>query len=159
MEHPFHPRPGYPFSLRCRIEYALSDAGLRSGRATNVGTGPVRTGPARIPISRSAPTVDSLVLRAPGATVPPSDGRGLPTGRSPSTGTEYDFRRPRSIGATRLDSCFTDLSATTTDRPRRPDRPDDAGVTLWPDEQYGYLMLFTGDPLPDVARRSLRWSR
>ena len=28
-------------------------------------------------------------------------------------------------------------------------------MTLWADEQYGYLMLFTGDPLPDVARRSL----
>jgi aldose 1-epimerase len=26
---------------------------------------------------------------------------------------------------------------------------------LWVDEGYPYLMLFTGDPLPDVARRSL----
>ena len=28
-------------------------------------------------------------------------------------------------------------------------------MTRWTDEPYGYLMLFTGDPLPDVARRSL----
>lgn len=28
-------------------------------------------------------------------------------------------------------------------------------VTLWLDERYRYLMLFTGDPLPDVNRRSL----
>jgi aldose 1-epimerase len=29
------------------------------------------------------------------------------------------------------------------------------GLTLWVDETYPYLMLFTGDPLPDVDRRSL----
>ncbi len=28
-------------------------------------------------------------------------------------------------------------------------------MTLWLDEAYGYLQLFTGDPLPDVDRRSL----
>jgi aldose 1-epimerase len=30
-----------------------------------------------------------------------------------------------------------------------------AGIALWVDESYRYLMLFTGDPLPDVDRRSL----
>ena len=28
-------------------------------------------------------------------------------------------------------------------------------MSLWVDEGYRYLMLFTGDPLPDVSRRSL----
>jgi len=28
-------------------------------------------------------------------------------------------------------------------------------ISLWIDESYPYLMLFTGDPLPDVRRRSL----
>jgi galactose mutarotase-like enzyme len=27
--------------------------------------------------------------------------------------------------------------------------------SVWVDDSYGYLMLFTGDPLPDVKRRSL----
>ena len=36
---------------------------------------------------------------------------------------------------------------------RRPD--GDAGLALWVDESYRWLMLFTGDPLPDVNRRSL----
>jgi aldose 1-epimerase len=30
-----------------------------------------------------------------------------------------------------------------------------AGLDLWVDESYRYLMLFTGDDLPDVARRSI----
>ena len=35
-------------------------------------------------------------------------------------------------------------------------RASDFGdVTVWLDESYGWLQLFTGDPLPDVARRSL----
>ncbi len=28
-------------------------------------------------------------------------------------------------------------------------------MTVWVDGSYPYLMLFTGDPLPDVSRRSL----
>ena len=28
-------------------------------------------------------------------------------------------------------------------------------LALWVDNRYGYLMLFTRDPLPDVSRRSL----
>ena len=33
--------------------------------------------------------------------------------------------------------------------------PRGTALVLWVDESYGYLQLFTGDPLPDVARRSL----
>src|SRR5258708_34172734 len=29
MEHVLHPQPGYPFSLRFRLEYVLTDSGLR----------------------------------------------------------------------------------------------------------------------------------
>ena len=33
--------------------------------------------------------------------------------------------------------------------------PDDGnGVALWADAAYPYLMLFTGDPLPEIDRRS-----
>jgi aldose 1-epimerase len=28
-------------------------------------------------------------------------------------------------------------------------------VTVWADEAWPYVVLFTGDPLPDVARRSI----
>ena len=159
MEHLIHPRPGYPFSLALRIEYTLSDSGLTvTTAATNVGADPCPYGSGAHPyLTLGTEQIDSLVLRAPGATVLSSDERGLPTGRSPVAGTEYDFRRPRPIGATRLDSCFTDLERGDDGRARveLTTEADDAGVTLWTDEQYGYLMLFTGDPLPDVARRSL----
>ena len=56
-----------------------------------------------------------------------------------------------------LDSCFTDLERDEDGR-ARVDLGDPASgnaLTLWVDDRYGYLMLFTGDPLPDVDRRSL----
>jgi aldose 1-epimerase len=41
MEHVLHPQPGYPFSLRLSVEYALTDGELRvRTTATNLGTDP-----------------------------------------------------------------------------------------------------------------------
>ena len=87
-----------------------------------------------------------------------SDERGLPVGAEPVAGTEFDFRAPRPIGSTILDNAFTDLERDEDGRARvelRETRARGRGLTLWVDESYHYLMLFTGDPLPDVNRRSL----
>ena len=57
-----------------------------------------------------------------------------------------------------LDNCFTDLERDGDGlRARRAPttRTAAAALALWVDESYPYLMVFTGDPLPDVARRSL----
>jgi aldose 1-epimerase len=56
-----------------------------------------------------------------------------------------------------MDDAFTDLERGPDGRARVElrDPVSRAGVDLWVDESYGYLMLFTGDDLPDVSRRSL----
>jgi aldose 1-epimerase len=159
MKHAIHPRPGYPFALDVSIEYLLSDAGLRvSTTATNVGTGPCPYGCGAHPYLRfGTQGVDSLILRAPGRTVLFSDERGIPFRSTSVEGTDYDFRRPRPVGAARLDNAFTDLErdADGIARVALTD-PDSSGtLTLWVDQSYPHLMLFTGDPLPDVNRRSL----
>lgn len=142
VRHVIHPQPGYPFEVDVRVEYALLPTGLTvTTTATNVG----------------AETVDSIVLRAPGRSVLVSDDDGIPTGRVAVAGTEYDFLEPRLIGGAMLDNAYTEL-----------DRAEDgiasvdlhhetsgAGVTVWLDETYCYVMIFSGDPLPDVNRRSL----
>ena len=159
MEHLLEPAPGYPFTLELAIEYALSERGLSvQTTATNVGAEACPFGSGQHPyVTLGTPTVDSLILRAPGRTVLTVDERGIPRGREPVDGTEYDFRRPREIGATRLDHAFTDLERGADGRARVElrDPRSRKGLTLWLDESYGYLQLFTGDPLPDVARRSL----
>jgi aldose 1-epimerase len=154
-----HPQPGYPFSLALRLEYALSDAGLEvRTTATNVGREACPYGAGAHPyLTIGTATVDPLVLRAPGGTVVESDERGLPVGRTAVDGTEYDFRASRPIGSTKLDNAFTDLERDGDGRARveLSDPESGDGVVLWVDLSYGYLMLFTGDSRPDVARRSL----
>jgi aldose 1-epimerase len=158
LEHVLHPQPAYPFSLALSIEYALSDDGLSvATTATNVGPEACPYGCGAHPyLTLGTPTVDSLLLTAPARAVLHSDDRGLPTGRSAVEGTEFDFTRPRAIGTTRLDNCFTDVDredGLARVELRSPD--ENAGLTVWMDDAYGYVMLFTGDPLPDVDRRSL----
>ena len=76
---------------------------------------------------------------------------------SPVDGTEFDFRDMRPVGETTLDHCFTDLergddglARVTLSSPEHG-----ASTTLWADDAYPYLMLYTGDDRPDVSRRSL----
>ena len=97
-------------------------------------------------------TVDSATLRIPARTVLQSNDRGLPVGSEPVEGTDFDFLSPRPIGATVLDHAFTDLERGD-DGLTRVELAD--RLSLWVDEAYPYLMVFTGDPLPDVARRSI----
>jgi aldose 1-epimerase len=159
MGHALHPQPGYPFSLALAIEYALSDEGLRvTSTATNTGREACPYGAGVHPyLTVGTETVDSAVLRAPGRTMLRTDERGTPVGSAAVDGTEHDFREARPIGATKLDNAFTDLERADDGLARVELRDPESGaaVTLWLDEAYRYLQLFTGDPLPSVARRSL----
>jgi aldose 1-epimerase len=159
MEHVLHPRPGYPFTLALSVEYRLSDEGLWvRTTAINRGPRPCPYGSGNHPyLEVSASRVDSLMLRVPAQTFLRSDERGIPSERVAVEGTDYDFRRPRAIGATVLDHAFTDLERGEDGRARVELREPARGeeLTLWVDETHSYLMVFTGDSLPDVKRRSL----
>jgi aldose 1-epimerase len=159
MEHVIHPQPGYPFTLALSVEYELSGSGLTvSTTATNVGSDACPYGSGAHPyLTLGTASVDPLVLQAPARSVLHSDDRGIPTGSAPVQSSAYDFRVARPIGDTKLDNAFTDLQRDADGRARVSLRHPDGGggVTLWVDEHYPYLMLFTGDPLPDVNRRAL----
>ena len=159
LSYTLHPQPGYPFALALTIGYALSDDGLEvATSATNVGAERCPFGSGAHPyLTVGTRTVDSVLLHVPAETVLQSDEHGIPTGSAGVAGTEHDFREPRPIGSTRLDTGFTDLQRDADGRARvelrHPER--EGGVALWVDERYRHLMLYTGDDRPDVARRSL----
>jgi aldose 1-epimerase len=159
MTHALSPQPGYPFTLELRIEYALAMDGLTvRTTATNVGESACPYGSGFHPyLTVGAETVDSVILHLPAGTVVGADERGLPLAAAPVEGTEYDFRRPRPIGSTRLDHAFTDLVREEEGiaRVALGGLLPGSGLDLWVDEAYGYLQVFSGDPLPDVDRRSL----
>jgi aldose 1-epimerase len=159
MRHRLRPQPGYPFTLDLAVAYELSERGLTvRTTATNVGAEAAPYGCGQHPYLRlGSDGVDPLVLRVPAQTVAVCDARGLPERSEPVDGTELDFRKPRAIGATVLDNAFAELErdADGIARARVEDPRSGDSITLWVDGSYPYLQVFTGDPLPDVARRSL----
>jgi aldose 1-epimerase len=158
MTHTIHPQPGYPFTLALSVEYALSLAGLSvRTTATNLGDEPCPYGCGHHPyLTLGTPTIDGLELAAPGRRVVIEDDRGVPVRSEPVDGTEFDFRAGRKIGATTLDNAFTELERDVDGLARvRLSEPGGPAVTLWMDELYDYVMLFTGDTRPDVNRRSI----
>ncbi len=153
FEHVLYPRPGYPFSLALRVEYSLSDEGLTvRAEATNVGSDTAPYGAGSHPyLAVESDVVDDVELRVPAATVLVADERGIPVGSGSVADEGLDFRESRAIGSTKLDHCFTDLEREGDGRAR----VCVGTTTLWAEESYPYLMIFSGDGLPDVERRSL----
>jgi aldose 1-epimerase len=158
LEHVVHPQPGYPFSLEVGIEYELGADGLTvRTTATNVGDAPCPYGCGAHPyLTVGTETVDDIVLRIPARTALRSDARGIPAGTVAVDGTELDFRTARRIAETTLDTGYTDLQRDDAGVCRVELTAHDGSghVTLWVDESYSYLMVFTGDR-PDVQRRGL----
>lgn len=159
MELDLEPQPGYPFPLALRVEYRLAGDGLHvRTTATNTGGERCPFGDGMHPyVTVGTPVVDEALLRVPASRVLRTDDRAIPVGAEPVADTEYDFRSPRPIGPTRLDHCFTDLERDGDGRARVQLRApgDGPALTLWVDGSYPYLMVFTGDPLPTVNRRSV----
>ncbi len=159
LEHDLHPQPGYPFALALRIEYELSAEGLSvTTTATNVGARPCPYGAGAHPyLFPGDPTVDTATLRLPARSVLGVDAHGIPTGTKPVEGTEFDFREAKLVGATKLDTCFTDLERDGDGRAHVELASADGATRagLWVGDAYPYLMVYTGDDRPDVRRRSM----
>jgi len=154
LEHALPPQYGYPFSLVFRAEFAVDDTGFtRTLRAENVGRTDAPYGTAtHVYLAASTATIDPTVLRLPARTCYRTDERLIPTGTAPVDGTEYDFRAPRPVGRTTMDTAFTDLDrddrgiATVDFR-----RPGGHDVQLWMDHTHNYLQVYTDDS-PDRDR-------
>jgi aldose 1-epimerase len=158
MEHTLHPQPGYPFVVRLSIAYELRADGLGvQTTATNVGAGVCPFGAGAHPrLLAGAPLDDTIELIVPADTVLRSDERGIPIGPVGVDETELDFRAARTVGSVQMDHAFTDLGRDGSGLARVAiRRPDGIAIEVWFDERYPYVMLTTGDVLPDVDRRSI----
>jgi aldose 1-epimerase len=139
LEHVLHPQPGYPFLLRLRVGYALSDEGLTvEVTASNEGGEPLPFGLAHHPYF--AGVADDFEVTLPAATRLATDDRSLPRGR-----VQNDLPRTFVVGSRTIDATFTDL--------------DEQRVVvgcheLWFDDSFKYVQLFTGDH-PAVRRGGL----
>lgn len=120
MAHVLHPQSGWPFTLALTIDYTLRDDGLTvTTTATNVGAQACPYGTGAHPyITLGTPTIDPLILQAPGRLEIMTDDQGIPTGSRPVEATPLDFRDPARSG--RLSS----TPATATSNAPRTDAPE-----------------------------------
>jgi len=159
LEHALDPQPGYPFSLALRLQYELTPQGLTVRTcATNTGVSRCPFGVGFHPYFSCEPAgtrVDASLLKLAASDYILTDARGIPTGRAPVEGTSFDFRRARPIGDLVLDTAFASLARDPDGRARVELASSDQRrrVTLWLDESYRYLQVFTGDTLPQPERR------
>ncbi len=151
-----HPQPGYPWRLSLVIEYRLGRDGLTvTTEVTNESPTAAPFGLGFHPYLTLSTPIDSTSLAIPARRSLITDERGLPTSHRAVTGSELDFTAPRWIGPTVLDTAFTDFRRDD-DRMARVDLDDTAGgrgITVWMDEHFDYVMVFTGDTLQPVSRR------
>lgn len=148
LEYVLPPQYGYPFSMMFRIEYVLERNGPRCTLwAKNVGEHEAPFGTANHTYLAAAKgSIDAITLHMPASTYYLTNDRLIPTGTEDVGGTEYDFRSPREIGDTVMDTAFTDVQ-------RQADgtaivgfaRPGGADVELWVDATHRYLQVYTDD--------------
>jgi len=152
-----HPQPGYPWRLAMEIEYRLGRRGLSvTTRASNLSDTRAPFGVGFHPyLTVGTPTIDTARLRFRAARRLVTDERGLPTGSSPVTGSDFDFSTGRLVGSTRLDTAFTSLERDDEGNARIELHNPGAGrrATVWMDEQFPYVMVFTADTVAPLRRR------
>lgn len=151
-----HPRQGWDWVLDCRIEYVLDDAGLTvRTTATNLSDEPCPYGTGAHPyLTAGTPTINETVASVPATTILPVDDFGIPFARLAVEGTGYDLRSATRLGDRHIDVAYTDLARASDGlATARVAASNGDAVSLWVDEAYPFLEVFTGDALPEPDRR------
>jgi len=150
---------GYPFSLHTQVSYSLADGGFTcSYRICNTGESAAPVAAGFHPyFSVGSEPIDDWTLQLPFAATLEFENL-IPTGRIlPVEGTEFDFRSPRKIGSTTLNTCFVNPQRDEDDNGARISirltGPDGRAIVIWADKSLDYFVLYSGDPLPEPHRR------
>lgn len=154
--------PGYPFPLALTVSYRLDGDGLTvTTLARNTGGSPAPFGLGFHPyLAFGEPLGElaergELLLEVPASLRQPVDDRLLPSGDPVPVEGEYDFRSPgRRPGGTVLDTAFTGLERDGDGRAWVRVSCPDRRVSLWCDNSFGWLQLFSADTLGGEARRA-----
>ena len=150
--------PGYPFALRVSLTYVLLEENGLACHFTIVNTGeqaaPVAAGFHPF-FTVGSEHIDADTLHLPFASTLEMANL-LPTGTIlPVEGTSFDFRQPRQIGDVVFNTCFVNSIRDTdgTLRIRLSAANNQNALTVWMDEAFNYVVLYSGDPLPETHRR------
>ena len=156
-----HEFEGYPFELLVEVVYEVGVAGLECRfKISNLGSGPAPVGAGFHPyFTVGTDWVDGAELKFSARTQLELNPGLLPTGRLlPIEGTALDFSGKKRIGDLMFNHCFANLERDSSGIARITLKNPVTlnAVTLWMDESFPYLVLYTGDTIPAPnARRAL----
>jgi aldose 1-epimerase len=151
---------GYPFSLSVRVTYHLGPGGLSCTFAVqNVGTSLVPLGVGFHPyFTVGTATIDEAEACIAAAGYLEFNERLTPTGRIvPASGTEWDYRQFRPVGAQRFNHCYVHLerdpNGSCTASLRNPHTGRTIDVVM--DRSFDAIVVYTGDAIAEAPRRAL----
>lgn len=147
---PIRALDGYPFDLDTTVRYQLTADGLMTThtvRNTGTGCAPVALGAHPFLSIGGVPT-DVLTVTVDGGHHVDVDGRLLPVGRTAVTGTEWDLRAGRRVADLDLDDCWAVSNASDGGSTHTLRSPDGRSVSLWADEHFGFVHVFTTREFP-----------
>ena len=150
--------PGYPFALSVSLTYALSETGLATEfEIENTGDRPAPVAAGFHPyFTVGSALIDGDTLGVPFASCLEFDDALIPTGKVlPVDGTRFDFRQPRVLGDTVLNVCYLHPIRDPDGllRIRLSNSTAQTALTVWMDTAFDYIVLYSGDPLPESHRR------
>ena len=161
LELSLFPHPGYPHTLDFTTEYRVAEDGLAvaiTARNTGEHAAPYGFGahpyltPGQAPSEGAA---DEWTLHLPAERYLAVDERMIPRGGFDVDSSPYDFRKPRTLAGTALDTAFCGLQRELDGIGRiRLSAPGGTAVTLWLDRGLEWVQVFTGDALAGGARRA-----
>jgi aldose 1-epimerase len=158
------PQSGYPFAVRLEATYTL-DGGASAAqggltwevRATNTGDGVAPYGVCPHPyLVAGESRLDDWELELPAATfLDVTPDRLLPVGKRAVEGHEFDFRKPRTIGATEIDHAFTGIAFDGDGRASMVVRDPalGTGVGMAWDATCQWIQIHTADKKPPRPNR------
>ncbi|CAN3128322.1 Aldose 1-epimerase [Mycobacterium sp. smrl_JER01] len=148
-----HPQHGYPFSLRTRVRYALTDCGLSVTHTVgNLGSTPAPVAVGAHPFLGigGVPTED-LVLTVAADRHIDVDARLNPIGTTAVAGTRWDLRRGRRVAELDLDDSWTGVRTVGGVSTHTLRAPDGRSVSLCAGTGFDYVHIFVTRhyPAPD----------
>lgn len=152
LEHTLYGQPGYPHQLLLRAEFTLSpESGLSvTVRALNSGRTAAPYGVSSHPyLTVGDASVDVCEVHFSASRVLMTDDRLLPLELKDAAGSDFDFSRPRVLGAMSLDHAFTGLPADGWQVSLRDPATGGATVLSTPAGPAGsrWLQVYSGEEL------------
>ncbi|OQA02997.1 MAG: Aldose 1-epimerase [bacterium ADurb.Bin400] len=149
---------GYPFSLGIRLTYLLDDNGLTvKSDVTNTGDTPAPFGLGFHPyFTVGTDTVNDIAMQIKAKSLVEFDDILKPTGKFIDVSlTNFDFNHQKKIDDLVIDNAFSALIFTNGKNQTIISNNKNRQITIWQDESFPYLQIFSADTLSEPHRRKI----